>query len=122
MNTVLFLQATQEVFLGYQNYNSGYAGYGGYGGTQISGGSRASTWSGTVAATSGGFGYGGNGGRSKVNGFGGGGGGGYYGGGGGSGANTGAWGGGGGSSFISGHAGAIAINLDGTPKVSNYEK
>jgi hypothetical protein len=106
--------------LGYQNYNSGYAGYGGYGGTQISGGSRASTWSGTVAATSGGFGYGGNGGRSKVNGFGGGGGGGYYGGGGGSGANTGAWGGGGGSSFISGHAGTIAINEDGKPKVNSY--
>ncbi len=106
--------------VGYQNYNSGYAGYGGYGGTQTSGGSRASTWSGTVAATSGGFGYGGSGGRSKVNGFGGGGGGGYYGGGGGSGANTGAWGGGGGSSFISGHAGAIAINEDGTPKVSSY--
>ena len=106
---------------GYRQWSTGYSGYGGYGGTQIAGGSAAAKWSGTSGTiTPGGFGYGGNGNCSHDNGYGGGGGGGYYGGGGGSGATSGSWGGGGGSSFISGHAGSIAINEDGTPKVTTY--
>ncbi|MDE5587308.1 MAG: isopeptide-forming domain-containing fimbrial protein, partial [Bacilli bacterium] len=45
-----------------------------------------------------------------------------YGGGGGGGLSGGAEDGGGGSSFISGHAGCIAINEDGTPKVETYSQ
>ena len=108
---------------GYQAWANGAKGYGGFGGTQIAGGRAASKYKGTVGTiTAGSFGTGGNGNRSKTSSYGSGGGGGYYGGGGGSGRIDYGWPGGGGSSFISGHAGSIAIKEDGTPKVSTYSR
>jgi len=98
----------------------------GTGGTQIAGG--------TSSSQAGGFGYGGKG-RSSAPGSPNnndplGGGSGYYGGGGGLGGTAVSAGnnhkgsGGGGSSFISGHAGCIAIKseTDQTPKVTTYSK
>jgi hypothetical protein len=80
----------------------------GTGGTQIAGGYQSTNPTNYV----GGFGFGSNSGMAT-----GGGGSGYYGGG--SGDNTNG-GGGGGSSYVSGHAGCIAVTSDGTPKVSTY--
>jgi len=97
-------------------------------GSQTAGGtSGVAIGSGTATSyrgTSGGFGYAGNGGRGVYSGYAGGGGGGYYGGSGGVGGYQGGWGGGGGSSFISGHAGCIAIKseTDQTSKVTTYSK
>ena len=85
----------------------------GKGGHQTSGGSRGSMTYGEWG-TSGGFGYGGEGGRSTDSGSGNGGGGGWYGAGGANGAGSGSYAAGGGSSFISGHYGCNGINSSGT--------
>ncbi|MDE5586846.1 MAG: hypothetical protein K2I72_00565, partial [Bacilli bacterium] len=106
-----------------EDSDSKYSKYAGYGGTQTSGGAAGANYNSKYSPpTAGGFGYGGNGNPASTNGYGGGGGGGYYGGGGGGGLAGGAEDGGGGSSFISGYAGCIAINEDGTPKVETYSQ
>lgn len=104
---------------GYYSSNSGsYFAIGGAGGG-LTGYTGTSTFSNDYsivgnqisAGASGGFGFGGNA-------TGGGGGSGWYGGGGG--LNIGA--GGGGSSYISGHAGCIAVTSSGTPKIEEYSE
>ena len=83
----------------------------GYNGTQTSGGAKGTGATHDSNGTSGGFGYGGNGGYYLT----GAGGSGYYGGGGGNHVTpSSSGGGGGGSSFISGHSGCNAINSTGT--------
>lgn len=109
-----------------------YSGHGdikqyGKGGTQISGGiAGINTHNGTGTNESGSFGKGGNSKSMSASTGSGGGGGGYYGGGaGGAVSNNGSGNGGaGGSSYISGHAGCIAIKSesDSTPKVTTYSK
>ena len=100
--------------------------YGG-GGTQISGGAAGiNTYSATGENSDGKFGVGGDSNSTSSYYGAGGGGGGYYGGGPGGSvlSNGNGNGGGGGSSYISGHAGCIAIKSlnDGTPKVTTYSK
>ncbi len=104
----------------------GYANQNGKGGTQTAGGSAGTNiYSGAYGTVNPGtFGIGGNNESHSSGGGAGGGGGGYYGGGAGGATGGGGFGqgAGGGSSFISGHAGAIAINEDGTPKVTTYSQ
>ena len=87
---------------------SSYNGHIGTGGTQKAGGYNATSSTSNV----GGFGYGGAAGGTAA----GGGGSGWYGGG----SSTYWGGGGGGSSYISGHAGCIAVTSSGIPKVQTY--
>ena len=99
----------------YQGHGDLYA-YG-YGGTQTAAGANGNNvYDGTGTATAGGFGYGASSLSQSDRGGSGGGGGGYFGGGaGGATAKGGAGhGGGGGSSYISGHAGCLAINGSST--------
>lgn len=88
----------------------------GWPGTQTNGGKVPTRHPcGLTDGTAGGFGYGGNGGKSNNssgNGGGSGGGSGYYGGSGAGGVCNGSYAGGGGSSFISGHNGCDAISKD----------
>lgn len=109
------------------NYYSGhsYVNQNGKGATQTSGGAAGNNHFGVGGtAYAGSFGIGGNNNSNSAAIGAGGGGGGYYGGGAGGGTGSAGMGqgAGGGSSYISGHAGAIAINEDGTPKVSTYSK
>lgn len=98
---------------GYVNQES-LLPYLGKGGTQIAGGAATPRYTGAATGGEAGtFGIGGNGGRNVANtnaGGGGGGGAGYFGGSGASGIINGSLSSGGGSSFISGHAGCIAID------------
>lgn len=109
-----------------------YSGHGdikqyGKGGTQISGGlAGVNTYGASGTNEDGSFGIGGNAKSTSDMVGAGGGGGGYYGGGAGGAVSSGGSGNGGagGSSYISGHAGCIAIKSenDSTPKVTTYSK